>query len=93
MKAGADPVAADPLLAVAGLSSGYGEALVVRDVSFRLDGGEILTLLGKNGMGKTTLLKGDFQANLTRAPSRLCRLHLCAEQAQDSADEGEGTLD
>ena len=44
-------------LEVAGLSSGYGEALVVREVSFRLRRGEILTLLGKNGMGKTTLLK------------------------------------
>jgi len=42
---------------VAELSSGYGEALVVREVSFRLHRGEILTLLGKNGMGKTTLLK------------------------------------
>ena len=57
MSARAEPEASGPLLAVAGLSRGYGEALVVRDVSFRLDGAEILTLLGKNGMGKSTLLK------------------------------------
>jgi ABC-type branched-subunit amino acid transport system ATPase component len=44
-------------LQVSGIRSGYGEALVVRDVSFEVKAGEIFTLLGKNGMGKTTLLK------------------------------------
>jgi ABC-type branched-subunit amino acid transport system ATPase component len=46
-----------PALSVTGLSSGYGEALIVRDASFDVRPGEILALLGKNGMGKTTLLK------------------------------------
>lgn len=44
-------------LNVSGLKSGYGEALVVSDVSFEVRSGEIFALLGKNGMGKTTLLK------------------------------------
>jgi ABC-type branched-subunit amino acid transport system ATPase component len=44
-------------LAVSGLKSGYGEALVVREVSFDVRPGEIFALLGKNGMGKSTLLK------------------------------------
>jgi len=44
-------------LGVAGLSSGYGEAIVVRDVSFDVRPGEIFALLGKNGMGKSTILK------------------------------------
>jgi branched-chain amino acid transport system ATP-binding protein len=44
-------------LELAGISSGYGEALVVRDVAFHIREGEIFALLGKNGMGKTTLLK------------------------------------
>jgi branched-chain amino acid transport system ATP-binding protein len=39
------------------VSSGYGEALVVRDASFDVRSGEIFVLLGKNGMGKSTLLK------------------------------------
>lgn len=44
-------------LHLAGVSSGYGEALVVRNVAFHIREGEIFALLGKNGMGKTTLLK------------------------------------
>lgn len=44
-------------LKVSNLSSGYGEALVLRNISFEVGEGEIFTLLGKNGMGKSTLLK------------------------------------
>jgi ABC-type branched-subunit amino acid transport system ATPase component len=44
-------------LDVARLSSGYGEALVVREVALEVQPGEIFALLGKNGMGKSTLLK------------------------------------
>jgi branched-chain amino acid transport system ATP-binding protein len=44
------------LLRVHGLTSGYGEAVVVEDVSFSLDQGRALALLGRNGTGKTTLL-------------------------------------
>jgi ABC-type branched-subunit amino acid transport system ATPase component len=40
-----------------GVSSGYGAAVVVRDVALDIRAGEIFALLGKNGMGKSTLLK------------------------------------
>ncbi len=44
------------LLAIEGLSSGYGESVVLDDVSLSLAEGDSLALLGRNGMGKTTLL-------------------------------------
>ena len=44
------------LLQIEGLSAGYGTARVVERVSFTLAEGQSLAILGRNGMGKTTLL-------------------------------------
>lgn len=44
-------------LKLAGVSSGYGAVQIVKDVSFAVRPAEIFALMGKNGMGKTTLLK------------------------------------
>jgi len=44
------------LLKVEALSAGYGEAIILTDVSFSLGEGETLALLGRNGTGKTTLM-------------------------------------
>ena len=44
------------LLAVDRISAGWGEGVVLDDVSLTLDEGDSLALLGRNGMGKTTLL-------------------------------------
>ena len=46
-----------PVVAIAGLEGGYGESPVLHDVSLDVRAGEIFAILGKNGMGKTTLLK------------------------------------
>ncbi|TMA23916.1 MAG: ABC transporter ATP-binding protein [Deltaproteobacteria bacterium] len=44
------------LLEVQGVVAGYGESVVLEDVSFTLREGGSLALLGRNGVGKTTLL-------------------------------------
>jgi branched-chain amino acid transport system ATP-binding protein len=42
------------MLEVSGLEAGYGESQVLFGISFAVDAGEVVTLLGRNGMGKTT---------------------------------------
>lgn len=46
------------MLEVAHVSCGYGGAPVVKDVSFQVEEGKRLCILGPNGCGKTTLLRG-----------------------------------
>ena len=46
-----------PRLAFAAVSGGYGAATVVREVSGAAASGEVLCVLGRNGVGKTTLMK------------------------------------
>ncbi len=45
------------LLAVSSLSGGYGTLQVLSDISFQVEQGQQVVLLGANGAGKTTLLK------------------------------------
>jgi urea transport system ATP-binding protein len=45
------------LLNVAGVTSGYGGVRIVKDVSFSIAAREILAIIGRNGVGKTTLMK------------------------------------
>ncbi len=44
------------LLVLENVCAGYGDAVVLENISFVLDAGSSLALLGRNGMGKTTLL-------------------------------------
>ncbi|GAB2888844.1 ABC transporter ATP-binding protein [Paralcaligenes sp. KSB-10] len=44
------------LLRLKNVWAGYGDATVLEDISFALDEGTSLALLGRNGMGKSTLL-------------------------------------
>ena len=43
-------------LEIRGLCAGYGQTRIIEDVSFDVQPGDRLAVLGRNGMGKTTLL-------------------------------------
>ena len=45
------------LLRVTGLQAGYGRSQVLFGLDFEVGEGEVVTLLGRNGMGKTTTIK------------------------------------
>jgi branched-chain amino acid transport system ATP-binding protein len=51
------PEAGEALLEIQHLNAGYGLAHVLHDVSFTVARGEIVALLGRNGVGKTTTLR------------------------------------
>ena len=48
---------ADTLLKVDGINVYYGNIHAVKDISFTVNAGEIVTLIGANGAGKSTFLK------------------------------------
>ncbi len=58
-----DDVVARPLLEMRNLTSGYGQTPVLFDISLTVNRGEIACLLGRNGVGKTTLLRNIIGLN------------------------------
>lgn len=58
------------MLAISNLNVFYGESHVLHDLQFGLSAGETLAVMGRNGMGKTTLLK----ALIGMIPSRTGRI-------------------
>ena len=44
------------MLTVENLAASYGPAQVLFDISFSVKDGEVVTLIGRNGMGKTTTI-------------------------------------
>ena len=79
------------LLTLEGVHAGYGNAAVLEDISFTLDAGASLALLGRNGMGKTTLLATLMGATrLTRGTVRLGGQDLVAVPSHRRAHLGLG---
>ena len=68
-------------LALSGINALYGDSHVLHDVSFTLDAGRVLALLGRNGAGKTTCMSAiigfvpprDGEIRLFGNPSRGAR--------------------
>ena len=48
------------MLKVEGLQAAYGQSQVLHDIGFHVAEGEVVTLLGRNGMGKTTTVSTIF---------------------------------
>lgn len=55
------------LLSTEGLELAYGQVTACRDISIKVDDGEIVTLIGSNGAGKTTTLRAIAGALAPRA--------------------------
>lgn len=67
------------MLQVEHLSCGYGETAIIKDISFQVEEGKRLCILGPNGCGKTTLLRGimgmlPIQGTVTIRGEELSRL-------------------
>lgn len=45
------------MLEVSGLSAYYGDSIILKNISLRIKQGQVVCLLGRNGVGKTTFLK------------------------------------
>ncbi|MFT8243707.1 ABC transporter ATP-binding protein [Roseomonas sp. BN140053] len=50
-------LSATPILEARGVQAGYGEGLVLRGIDLAVRPGETIGLMGRNGMGKTTLIR------------------------------------
>jgi branched-chain amino acid transport system ATP-binding protein len=57
------------MLAVEGLQAAYGRSRVLFDIALTIGAGEVVTLLGRNGMGKTTTIRAIMGLNPPQAGS------------------------
>ena len=53
----ADTVATEPLIRVENLRKSFGSHLVLKDIDFAVNPGEVVTIIGASGSGKSTLLR------------------------------------
>jgi branched-chain amino acid transport system ATP-binding protein len=71
----------EPLLAVTGVNASYGRTQVLREVSLEVSSHEVVTVLGSNGTGKSTLLRaisgllGTSRGEIRFAGRRIDGLH------------------
>ena len=70
------------LLEVQGLRAGYGETEVLRGVDLSVEAGEIVAVLGSNGVGKSTLNR--TLSGIVRRPSRRHPLRRRGDRARET---------
>ena len=58
-----------PALSISGLQAWYGESHILHDVNLSVEPGEVVTLLGRNGAGRTTTLRAIMGLTGTRRGS------------------------
>jgi len=90
MSAHADTVAdsasstAQPFFSVKNLKAYYGDSYIVQDISFDVDEGQIIALLGRNGAGKTSTLRAIARAG--EPELRSGEIYLQGESLHDKKD-------
>jgi branched-chain amino acid transport system ATP-binding protein len=79
------------LLAVEGLTAGYGAAIAISDIGFALAGGTAMAVLGRNGTGKTTLINSIVGLTDRKAGSiRLAGADITRRRPEERARAGIG---
>jgi branched-chain amino acid transport system ATP-binding protein len=91
-------VSAAPLIEAKGLHTFYGPSHILHGVDFTVGHGETIALMGRNGMGKTTLLRSllgltpprDGELRVRGVPMRGAKPHVIARQGIAFVPEGRG---
>ena len=79
------------MLDISSVTTGYGRTLIVRDVSLSIQPGEIVAIVGRNGVGKTTLMKAIIGLlPLTRGTVAFSGTNVSTMPANDRAQLGMG---
>jgi branched-chain amino acid transport system ATP-binding protein len=84
---------ADPLLSVEDIHSYYGESHIIEGVSLSVAEGEVVALVGRNGVGKTTTLRSILQLTPPREGAvRYRGEDLVGLETNEVADRGVGWI-
>lgn len=89
------------MLKIDALTSAYGSAQILNGVNLEVAKGEVLALLGRNGVGKTTLLKTIMaivaptggRIDLDNREITACRIHEIAKAGIGYVPQGRGIFD
>ncbi len=80
----------EPIVKVKNISKSFGGVKALRDGSFNLNSGEIISIVGANGAGKSTLMKlvsgslvpdsGSIEINGVEVPRSSHSVHICVKK-------------